>query len=132
MDTGMIQKGIACHGQWKVLLIRMMDSGEYSLKPEEVMRDTICEFGRWLNALPEADRASAQWNRIKVLHAQFHVEASRLMKMAMAGRKDEVTAELNSLSSFSRVSSQMTMALIAWRNSLTAERGELVAMPSLA
>lgn len=119
-DTQHINNAIAAHGRWKTHLRQAMETGKSERKAEAVRSDNLCEFGKWLETCSTADKATERWRRIRELHAEFHKEAARVLALALAlaGRKSEAEATLALGSHFSKISADLTLALVAWKDSL--------------
>jgi hypothetical protein len=85
----------------------------------DVRADDACEFGKWLAALPLSERLAAHFKLVRSLHAEFHALASSVLELALSGRTGEATAAMALGSRFAVVSSQLTMAVLAWRDAAT-------------
>jgi hypothetical protein len=55
---------------------------------------------------------------VRELHARFHLEAARVLELALAGKRGEATAAMALGSPFATVSSKLTAAMTAWRKDL--------------
>jgi len=117
-DSQQINNAIAAHGRWKAHLRQAIETGKSERKAEAVRSDKLCEFGKWLEACSSAEKSTERWTRIRELHAEFHKEAARVLTLALAGRKSEAEATLVLGSHFSKISADLTLALVAWRDSL--------------
>lgn len=113
-----IKKAIGAHGAWKQRLRQAVDTGKSEFTVERVRPDNLCEFGKWLHGLPSGDKGSANWKSVQELHARFHVEASRVLGLAVQGKKQDAENGLSLNSPFSEISSKLTIAMIAWKASL--------------
>lgn len=74
-----------------------------------------CEFGKWLASLPAADSSSPHCKKVAELHAEFHKAAAEVLEIALSGRKQEGEAAVSLGSRFSLISSDLTMAVSAWK-----------------
>jgi hypothetical protein len=110
-----VDNAIAAHGMWKRRLRTAIDAGQSEWSPEGVRPDNLCAFGKWLYSLPPATKGSAQWMEIRALHADFHVEAARVLQMALEGRRAEAEAALAAGSKFGSISSNLVGALMSWK-----------------
>lgn len=113
-----INKAIGAHGAWKQRLRQAVDTGKSEFTVERVRPDNLCDFGKWLHGLPSGDKGSTNWKNVQELHARFHVEASRVLDLAVRGKKQEAESALALNSSFTEVSSKLTIAMIVWKTSL--------------
>jgi hypothetical protein len=53
------------------------------------------------------------------LHAKFHIEAARLLELSTQGKQQEAQDAMLVGNDFARLSSQLTMAMVKWKSSLT-------------
>ncbi len=112
-----ITKAIGVHGMWKQHLREAIDARQSAFKVEQVRADNQCEFGQWLYTLPAADKASARWQTVHDLHAQFHTEAARILALALNGHKQSAEQGLALGSEFAKISAKLTTAMMQWRDS---------------
>jgi hypothetical protein len=116
MDAREINKAIAAHGVWKVRLHEAIASGKSDYQPGIVALDTACEFGKWFYGIPAADRPAAFWPNIQQLHARFHEEAGRILKLALEGKADEALSLMTDLRGvFVSTSTELTTTLFEWK-----------------
>lgn len=97
-----------------------IDTGRSEWRVENVRADDACEFGKWLSALPLSQRLSDSFKHVRSLHTEFHGLASTVLELALSGRAAEATAAMALGSRFAAVSSQLTMAVLAWKDAATA------------
>ena len=119
MDMGMaeeIDKALLAHGEWKKRLALIIEKGDKDLSPEAVAKDDQCEFGRWLylEIAPEA-RTQLIYEKARKLHADFHVEAGRVLALALSGRRLEAMEAIETASDFTCLSGALAFALGQWR-----------------
>lgn len=113
-----IVKAIGAHGMWKQRLRQAVDTGKSEFTVERVMPDNLCDFGKWLHGLPPSDKADENWKSVQGLHARFHHEAARILRLATSGRKAEAETGLALASPFSDISGQLTTAMMKWKSTL--------------
>ncbi len=113
--TEAFDRAIAAHARWKFELREAIDTGKSSWAVRDVRTDNACEFGKWLSALPESQRRSEHYTKVRALHVDFHTVAAEVLELALAGRKDEATAAMAFGSRFAVVSSKLTGAVLAWQ-----------------
>ncbi len=121
VEVDRITRAIAAHAKWKFHLKEAIASGKSEKTVAEVAPEDRCEFGHWLLALPNADRQSAEWQKVRTLHADFHRAAANVLKLALAGKEDEATAEMAFGGNFAKVSSQLTIAMTDWKRSIAPD-----------
>jgi hypothetical protein len=113
--TEALDHAIAAHAKWKYRLMEAIDTGKSQWHVSDVRTDNSCEFGKWLYAQPLSERLSEHCKNVRTLHAEFHVLAAQVLELALAGRKVEATAAMALGSRFATVSSNLTMAVLAWK-----------------
>ena len=110
-----LDQAIAAHAKWKYRLMEAIDTGKSQWRVGDVRTDNSCDFGKWLSELPLSERLSEHYKKVRALHAEFHGLAADVLELALAGRKDEATAAMALRSRFATVSSNLTMAVMAWK-----------------
>lgn len=117
--TEMINGAIAAHGAWKARLAAAIKDGRSEFSVDVVGKDDQCAFGKWLyGGIDPTVKRSEHYAKVRTLHASFHRTAAGVLGMAVAGKAAEATTAMGPGSDFSRASSQITLALTAWRGSL--------------
>jgi len=114
-----IVHAIGVHGNWKQRLRRAIETGNSDFTVDKIKVDNHCEFGKWLHSLSLDEKKSSHWSRIQHFHATFHIEAARLFELAMQGKPTEALDAMGLGTDFARYSSELTMAMIQWKRSLT-------------
>lgn len=115
-----LDQAIAVHAKWKYRLMEVIDTQKSQWRVGDVRTDDCCDFGKWLAALPLSQRLSEHSKRVRSLHAEFHRLAAEVLELALAGRKEEATAAMALGSRFAHVSSSLTMAVLAWKDTASA------------
>jgi hypothetical protein len=116
MDAKELNRAMANHGVWKVRLREAIESGTSEYEPKVVALETECEFGKWLHGIPIADRPAEFWHKVQRLHAQFHQEAGRILRLALDGSSDEALSLVADLrGEFVSTSIELTSTLQAWK-----------------
>lgn len=113
-----IDKAIAAHARRKSHLRQAIDTGKSEFTVESVRPENLCEFGKWLRERSVAEKMSEHYKTVHDLHARFHLEASHVLELALAGEREKATAAMAVGSSFANVSSKLTAAMTAWKLSL--------------
>ncbi|MDG3004061.1 CZB domain-containing protein [Paludisphaera mucosa] len=122
IDPASLDHAIASHAKWKFRLREAIKTGKSEWTVETVRPDDLCEFGKWLNALPLADRMRKEWREVKSLHAKFHVAAAGVLESAVAGRQAEATDAMASGGPFTDVSVKLVRLISDWKQA-AAEAG---------
>ncbi len=118
--TDALDRAVAAHAKWKYRLMDAIDSGRSESRVADVRLNDACEFGKWLASLPLTERLTGHYKQVSSLHAEFHVLASNILELALSGRTREATTAMALGSRFAAVSSQLTMAVLAWKELATA------------
>ncbi len=84
-------------------------------KVETVEADNLCEFGNWLFGLPASEQSSPHWQKVQQLHAEFHREAARVLRLAVEGQKTEAYQAMDLESRFMKTSAKLTEAMREWQ-----------------
>lgn len=119
MDTkNAIVKGISAHGLWKQRLLDAIKTGQSEWTPDIVCQDNQCEFGKWLYSCNSDEKSSPHYSVIKDLHAKFHLSASEVLKLALAGKKTEAEGAIELGSQYRAISNSLTLEMMKWKSSL--------------
>lgn len=102
-EKARIEQAIEVHVRWILLLRTAIRSGTSELRPELVKTDSNCELGQWLYSGFPA-RLKPMFQEIGDLHAAFHVMASRILELALAGKHDEAERAMEPGSEFAKQS----------------------------
>jgi Chemoreceptor zinc-binding domain len=111
----------ASHELWKARLLSVIESGSSEWSPQTVKADNQCDFGRWLYACPPEEKASPHYNVVKHLHAQFHIEAGRILDIALRGERDNAIAEMDEGRRYTEFSAALIDELLNWKAELREE-----------
>jgi purine-binding chemotaxis protein CheW len=106
---------LAAHRKWKDRLRQAIDSGRSEFQPSVLKSDNRCDLGKWLYAeVPPAEQQTAHYQTVKQVHAQFHLEAAKVLELALRGDKAEAQLGLGSGSPFADASAALRAELLAW------------------
>jgi hypothetical protein len=119
--TEALDRAIAAHAKWKYRLMEAIDTGESQWRISDVRTDNTCAFGQWLSGLPLSERLSENYKKVRALHAEFHGLAADVLELALAERKEEASAAMALRSRFATVSSNLTMAVMAWKDAVSGD-----------
>jgi hypothetical protein len=114
-----IDKAIVAHSKWKMRLKKAIDTGVSDVTPAVAMTDNQCEFGRWLYSIAATERTAKHWNTVQNLHAQFHQVAGSCLHCALSGQRVQAKQMMDLGGPFSRATSQLTTAMIEWKQALS-------------
>jgi methyl-accepting chemotaxis protein len=115
-----IEKAIGAHGMWKTRLKQAIDTGELDVSVATIQADNQCVFGKWLYGptLTPADTSSVHYKKVKELHAQFHIIASKVAALALTGKKEEAEKMMRLTGEYTALSAKLTQAMMDWKKSL--------------
>jgi len=106
-----IDAAIKAHLAWFERLKSAIATGKSDFNPPTVAMDNQCEFGKWLYSDLKAVCDQAKYDRIKSLHANFHKKAAEILKLALDGKKELATSEINISSPLGSLSGELIMLL---------------------
>jgi hypothetical protein len=104
-----IGKAIVAHSRWKQHLKKAIDTGESEFSVEIVENHHLCDFGKWLDS--EAGKSIKHYNEIYELHNKCHIEAARVLKLALNQQSNEAETQLEFRSDFSKISAKLVNKL---------------------
>ncbi|MCC6407916.1 MAG: CZB domain-containing protein [Planctomycetes bacterium] len=112
---------VAAHGEWKLTLKRALEAQHPHVSSEHVRHDDRCEFGKFYYQLPDADRCSECGLEVREKHAEFHVEAARVLELMEQQRWQEAYDAISPGSDFERLSRELTRLMFSWNQELSAK-----------
>lgn len=115
-----IKAAVGAHGMWKARLHSAISTGKSDFEAANVAKDDKCDFGKWLHGgVSGAARSSARYNAVKAEHARFHVEAARVLSLALSGKRDEAKNAMAAGSAFAKISADLTREMMDWKKSVS-------------
>jgi hypothetical protein len=115
LDT-QIQAAVGAHAQWKFRLNAAIEQGTSDFVVGTVRKDDQCPFGKWLHyEIAAGLKAAGHYRAVKELHATFHLEAAKVLELAVSGKKEQAKAAMDLRSPFSETSFALTRAMKEWR-----------------
>jgi methyl-accepting chemotaxis protein len=111
---------IAAHGQWKFRIRDAIARGKSDFTVVGAKSDTTCDFGKFLQTLPAAVASSALGQKVRAKHAEFHVEAARVLELALVGKKADADKALVDGSKFAKLSTELSALLMEWQRTSAA------------
>ena len=110
-----IDAALASHEFRKGWLSSVIESGSSEWGPETVKADNQCDLGRWLYACSAREKAMPRYDVIKQMHAQFHIEAGRILDIALRGDRDNAIAEMAKGRPYAEISASLMNELRSWK-----------------
>jgi len=116
-----IKQAVGAHGIWKSRLRTAIQTGKLDMPVEQIASESTCDFGKWLLS-PEMSSELSKSNvqNVRKLHAQFHRIAGRAAEFALSGKRTEAENLIADGGEYVKVSTELTLALKAWRESGSA------------
>lgn len=117
-----IKNAIGAHGLWKGRLMSAIATGLSDYAPDQVCKDDLCDFGKWLygSNLAAAMKKTPEFETCRALHADFHKAASEVLRLAVSGKKIEALDAMKSGSRYIEVSTALTQAMKKWAQAAAA------------
>jgi hypothetical protein len=110
-----IDKALNGHGAWRQRLITVIATGNSDVQVAQIQVDNACNFGKWFYGLPADVRAQEICKKVQKLHADFHVEAAKVLGLGLAGKKAEAEKAMAFGGPFMDISGKLTLALNQWK-----------------
>jgi len=119
IDQEQIDKAIRVHGMWKSRLKQAIETGKIDVALDDLRVDNVCAFGKWLYSpsFPAEIQQSSQYQRIREMHTEFHKLAGRVAELAVKGNKREAEQLMTANGEFTKLSYNLTSALMNWKRS---------------
>lgn len=106
------------YSQWKKGFLKAISSQNADLEPEVIKRDDACQFGKWLNGLPQEDTQSEHFTTVKALHSDFHKAAGEIAELVVSGKGDEALKRVEGSDQLSNITGRLSLALRIWQSKL--------------
>ena len=91
----LLNAAITSHARWKGQLREALDRGQLP-DPISVRADDRCDLGKWIYGEGMAYQTEAEYQDLKILHAQFHETAASVVEIIINNDKANAKAELES------------------------------------
>jgi len=116
-----ITSAVGTHGLWKNRLRAAIASGTSDMAVDVARNDHQCNFGKWLHgtSLSAEAKKSNHFRTCAEMHRRFHIVASEILALAIAGKKNEASAALAPGHEFGNLSTALTNAMMSWKTSLS-------------
>jgi len=113
-----VARAFGSHTLWKTRIERAAATGKSEFTPEDVCKDGLCTFGKWLNdpALPADVRASRSYVEVKRLHADFHQAAGEAIRKANSGDANGARRDLEH-GAYAQTAQKFYNAMFRWQRS---------------
>jgi len=113
-----IEEAIGNHARWMSLLRDAILQAPPTVDVTEVQAEDQCEFGKWLHGsrLSGEDRASAVYQEVNRLHADFHRLAAQVVELAVSGKPRDAYDLL--YGEYITMSGRLAIAMRAWQDKL--------------
>ncbi|MBF0485728.1 MAG: CZB domain-containing protein [Candidatus Omnitrophica bacterium] len=119
INVSNIDGAIYAHGQWLRCLKRVIETGESDFSPTIVRTDNNCDFGKWLYGdFSTQFRGQPIYAEIRDIHLQFHVEAGKILELALQGKKSEALRLMEPGSVFMKISNSLVLKMTELKNEI--------------
>ncbi len=105
-----VDKAIWAHSRWKSHLQSAIVNGQSEFSVKEARDPRSCQFGKWLYSAEGKELPNLK--EVIDLHEKFHVEAAKVLTLAITGHAEEAKAKLQLGSDFSRLTARLVEALV--------------------
>lgn len=115
-----IRQAIGSHSLWKSRLVRAIERGASDIHVEDLKRDDLCEFGKWLASpsIPTEMKEKSWYLECVRCHAEFHRVAAEVLMLAHDGQQEKANTAVDVKGTFSVASSRLIGAMLRWEKSL--------------
>ena len=91
----LLNAAITSHACWKGQLREAIASRQLP-DPISVRADDRCDLGKWIHGAGTAYQTASEYQDLKLLHAQFHDTAARVVEVIINDNKANAKIELES------------------------------------
>ncbi|MFN3926249.1 MAG: CZB domain-containing protein [Pseudanabaenaceae cyanobacterium] len=100
--------------RWLPILQQAIESSIIDPPPEIIEKDNQCVFGKWLYSeeIPPSIKASPQYEKVRVTHAQFHRVTAEIATLALIGEKEKAKEKLSENSLYTQLSDELRLRLL--------------------
>ena len=113
-----LTRAIAAHARWKQRLREFIREDGAPVNPAVAARADTCDLGHWLETYLPANGEFDRFQRVSRLHVAFHAEAALVANLVVARKFDQAKASLALGSPFTKVSADLTLELMSWKDDL--------------
>ncbi|MEP2026671.1 MAG: CZB domain-containing protein [Reichenbachiella sp.] len=110
-----INKAIVSHSTWKVRLKKSIQTQTSEFDIAYIKSTQSCEFGQWLSSAKASLESDEAYDLVLELHQSLHEETARITALALAGNSTEAQAAIEPGSAYAKISSKLTITLMAWK-----------------
>ena len=104
---------IEAHGAWKASLFAYIGDPDGSLTHSAVTDDTACNLGRWIYGdATTAYRRDMEFVELKIAHAQFHLEAAKVLWKVNHGEETSQEILVGSRSAYAIASDEVVSRIL--------------------
>jgi methyl-accepting chemotaxis protein len=111
-----VARAFGSHTLWKTRIERAADAGKSEFKPDDVCKDALCTFGKWLHdpKLSAEIRSSRHFAEVKSLHADFHQAAGGAIRKAISGDSAGARRDVDH-GAYAQASTRLFDAMFVWQ-----------------
>jgi hypothetical protein len=109
-----INDALHIHASWRVRIKKAIATGTFSSTPEQLLRETDCDLGRWLHYELSKEDKCAEYHTVLQAHREFHRALSDVIRSVFDGKPQEAQSKIGAGSDFARLSAIMNRELTKW------------------
>ncbi len=116
------EEAVNVHVQWKSKLRAYLLKRDGSLKPDQVLKDTECDLGKWIHSEAKKYSHLPEYASLKDVHAQFHKHTAQIIAMADSGDVKKTEDMLAAGSEFMKLSGSCVMMIQQLKNKIVTAK----------
>ena len=113
-----IDEAISTHIKWGLSLKDAINSEIVNVSADDISRDDICTFGKWLysDAIPLAAKSLNEYQQVVNVHKRFHNCAATILSLALLGNFEEASMRMADNSDYTIASVMLILNLRLWQS----------------
>jgi hypothetical protein len=116
------EEAVNVHVVWKSKLRAYLLKRDGSLKPEQVVKDSECDLGKWIYSDALKYKHYPEYAALKDVHAQFHKHTAQIIAMADSGDVKKTEDMLAAGSEFMKLSGSCVMMIQKLKNKIVSAK----------
>lgn len=111
---------ITAHLAWKDRLAKHFETADSALNPSDIATDNKCSLGMWIYGVEDRHRNMETFEKLKTVHASFHVCTSKLVTRRNSGEKMDPQTILGAGSEYDKLSLEVIRLINKLKEELEA------------
>lgn len=112
---------ITAHLAWKDRLAKHFETVNSALNPSDIATDNKCALGMWIYGVEDRHRNMETFEKLKAVHANFHVCTSKLVARRNSGEKMDPQTTLGAGSEYDKLSLEVIRLIHKLKEELEGE-----------